>query len=205
MRNGSALRLVAIADTRRDGLDELLARAIGAVQSGATAVHLRLRGEDARTLLDASRALVQALPVPVMVHDRADVAVAAGAAGVHLSPDEVPASAARVVVPSEMMIGVSVGAGVDLALATGADYVSVGPIFAPGGRRADEGDALGVGELARLVRGAGIPVLAVGGITPENARSVLDAGAAGVAVITGAYARAEAERAIRALRAAIGT
>lgn len=205
MRNGSALRLVAIADTRRDGLDELLARAIGAVQSGATAVHLRLRGEDARTLLDASRALVQALPVPVMVHDRADVAVAAGAAGVHLSPDELPASAARVVVPSEMMIGVSVGAGVDLALATGADYVSVGPIFAPGGRRADEGDALGVGELARLVRGAGIPVLAVGGITPENARSVLDAGAAGVAVITGAFAKTEAERVIRELRAAIGT
>ncbi|MFN2563984.1 MAG: thiamine phosphate synthase [Gemmatimonadaceae bacterium] len=203
MRNPASLTLVAIADTRRDGLDELVARASAAAHSGATAVHLRLKGEDARTLLDASRALVGALSVPVVVHDRADVAVAAGAAGVHLSPDELPAAAIRSVVPPEMVVGVSVGGAADLELARAADYVSIGPVFARGGRAA-EVPALGVDELAPVVRLVGVPVLAVGGITPENARWVLDAGAAGIAVIMGAFAKTEAEEGIRELRAAIG-
>jgi len=200
----TGLRLVAIADARRDGLDELVARAQAAVRSGATAVHLRLKGEDARTLLDASRALIESLPVPVVVHDRADVAVAAGAAGVHVSPDELPAAAVRAVVPAGMMVGASVGSRADVELAAAADYVSVGPVFGAGGRSA-EVQALGVDGLARLVRMLNVPVLAVGGIAPANVRSVLDAGAAGVAVITGAFAELEAERAIRELRAAIGT
>ena len=204
MRSAASLRLVAIADTRRDGLEELVARAAAAVRSGATAVHLRLKGEDARTLLDAARALVASLTVPVVVHDRADVAIAAGAAGVHLSSDEVPAGAVRAIVPAGMLVGVSIGGGDDVGMARGADYVSVGPVFTPG-RSAAEAPALGVQELARVARLVAVPVLAVGGITPANARSVLDAGAAGLAVITGAYAKAEAELAIRALRAAIGT
>jgi thiamine-phosphate pyrophosphorylase len=200
----TGLTLVAIADTRRDGLDELLARAQTAVRSGATAVHLRLKGEDARTLLDATRSLVAALSVPVVVHDRADVAIAGGAAGVHLSSDEMPAAAVRAVVPPEMLVGASVGSGTDVELAAAADYVSVGPVFGAGGR-SGESRALGVEELARLVRLVRVPVLAVGGIAPANVRSVLDAGAAGVAVIMGAFAELEAERAIRQLRLAIGT
>jgi thiamine-phosphate pyrophosphorylase len=174
------------------------------VRSGATAVHLRLKGEDARTLLDASRALVDALPVPVMVHDRADVAMAAAAAGVHLSPEEMPGAAVRAIVPPHMLVGVSVGSAADVELTRGADYASIGPVFARGARASDV-VALGVEEFSRLVRLVDVPVLAVGGIGADNARSVLDAGAAGVAVITGAYAKVEAERAIRELRAAIGT
>jgi thiamine-phosphate pyrophosphorylase len=204
VRDSGRLTLVAIADTLRDGLDELVARSRAAVDSGATAVQLRLKGEDSRTLLDACRALVAALPVPLIVHDRADVAVAGGAAGVHLSPDELPAAVVRGVVPSEMLIGASVGSAVDLELARAADYVSIGPVFARTTRGIDA-TALGVDEFARLARMVEIPVVAVGGIAADNARSVLDAGAVGVAVITGAYAKAEAERAIRDLRAAIGT
>jgi thiamine-phosphate pyrophosphorylase len=200
----SSLRLVAIADTLRDGLDELVARSLAAAHSGATAVHLRLKGEDARTLLDACRALVAALPVPVVVHDRADVAVAARATGVHLSPDEVPTSSVRALLPAGMVIGASVGSVAELETAGAADYVSFGPIFARGARASDA-TALGVDELARFVRAAQVPVVAVGGITAHNARSVLDVGAAGVAVITGAFAKPEAEQAIRELRAAIGT
>ncbi|MDQ3997713.1 MAG: thiamine phosphate synthase, partial [Gemmatimonadota bacterium] len=167
-------------------------------------VQLRLKGEDSRTLLDACRALVAALPVPLIVNDRADVAVAGGAAGVHLSPDELPAAVVRGVVPTEMLIGASVGSAIDLELARAADYVSIGPVFARTTRGSDA-TALGVDEFARLARMVEIPVVAVGGIAADNARSVLDAGAVGVAVITGAYAKAEAERAIRDLRAAIGT
>jgi thiamine-phosphate pyrophosphorylase len=204
VHDSGRLTLVAIADTLRDGLDELVARSRAAVESGATAVQLRLKGEDSRTLLDACRALVAALPVPVIVHDRADVAVAGGAAGVHLSPNELPAGVVRGVVPTAMLIGASVGSAVDLELARAADYVSIGPVFARTTRGSDAA-ALGVDEFARLARMAEIPVVAVGGIAADNARSVLDAGAVGVAVITGGYAKAEAERAIRDLRAAIGT
>jgi thiamine-phosphate pyrophosphorylase len=203
--HGSAdLALVAIADTLRDGLEELVARSLSAVRSGATAVHLRLKGEDSRTLLDACRALVAALAVPVIVHDRADVAIAARAAGVHLSPAEMPTSAVRGIVRKGMFIGASVGSDADLQLARAADYVSIGPVFARGARTSDA-DAIGIDEFARLARMVEVPVVAVGGIGADNARSVLAAGAAGVAVITGAYAKAEAAQAIRALRAAIGT
>ena len=204
MRDRASLTLVAIADTLRDGLDELVARSLGAVRSGATALHLRLKGEDARTLADAARALIAALPVPVVVHDRADVAVAAGAAGVHLSPDELAASVVRRIVPEEMVVGASVGSAADVDLARAADYVSIGPVFAPSGRTSDV-PVLGLEEFGRLARLVDVPVVAVGGIVAGNARSVLDAGAAGVAVITGAFAKTEAERAIRELRAAIGT
>jgi thiamine-phosphate pyrophosphorylase len=204
VRDSSGLTLVAIADTLRDGLEELVARSSAAVQSGATAVHLRLKGEDSRTMLDACRALVAALPVPVIVHDRADVAVAARAAGVHLSPEEMSTTVVRGIVREGMLIGASVGGEADLELARAADYVSIGPVFARSARASDA-RVLGVEEFARLARMVDVPVVAVGGIAADNARSVLDAGASGVAVITGAYAKAEAAQAIRELRAAIGT
>jgi thiamine-phosphate pyrophosphorylase len=204
VRGSASLTLVAIADTLRDGLEELVARSLSAVQSGATAVHLRLKGEDSRTLLAACRALVTALPVPVIVHDRADVAVAAGAAGVHLSPEEMPTTVVRGIVRDGMLVGASVGSVADLELARAADYVSIGPVFARGSRTSDA-NAMGVDEFARLARMVDVPVIAVGGIGAENAHAVLAAGAVGVAVITGAYAKAEAAQAIRELRAAIGT
>jgi thiamine-phosphate pyrophosphorylase len=200
----ACLTLVAIADTLRDGLDELVARSLMAVESGATAVQLRLKGEDARTMLDACRALVAALSVPVLLHDRADVAIAAHAAGVHLSPDELAPAVARGFLPGGMMIGTSVGSATDLAIARAADYASIGPVFSRTARDLDSA-ALGVEQFAQLVRMVGVPVVAVGGITADNAREVMDAGAIGVAVITGAYAKSEAARVIRELRGAIGT
>jgi thiamine-phosphate pyrophosphorylase len=203
VRDSLRLSLIAIADTLRDGLEELVARSQTAVDSGATAVQLRLKGEDSRTLLDACRALVGALSVPVIVHDRADVAVAGGAAGVHLSPQEIPTAVVRGVVPAGMLVGASVGSAADLEAARAADYVSIGPVFARGARTSDA-NAMGIDEFARLARMVEVPVVAVGGIAADNARSVLDAGAAGVAVITGAYAKVEAAQAIRELRAAIG-
>jgi thiamine-phosphate pyrophosphorylase len=156
-------------------------------------------------MLDASRALVAALPVPVVVHDRVDVAIAARAAGVHLSPDELAPALVRGIAPKHMLIGTSVGSTTDLAIARGADYVSIGPVFLRGTRGDYDLPALGVEQFTRLARMVGVPVVAVGGITAENARAVLDAGAVGVAVIMGAYAKSEAARAIRELRDAIGT
>lgn len=204
MVDAGALRLVAITDDLRDGRDGLVARAAAAVRGGATMVQLRIKDADARTLVEVGRALVGALPVPVLVNDRADVAIACGAAGVHLGPDDLPVDVVRRIAPAGFVIGASLGGDAELETAAGADYVGIGPVFGTTSK-ADAGDAIGVETLARLLGRAGAPAVAIGGITPLNARAAVEAGAAGVAVIRSLFGSPDPERAARDLRSAIGT
>ena len=78
---------------------DLIARAAAAAHGGATCIQLRLKDVPARDLVGVARELVRAVGVPVIVNDRADVAIAAGAAGVHLGPDDVPPAAIRKIAP----------------------------------------------------------------------------------------------------------
>jgi thiamine-phosphate pyrophosphorylase len=197
-----ALRLVAITDDLRDGLEGLVARAGAAVRGGATMVQLRLKDESASTLVEVARALVASLSVPVIVNDRADVALAAGAAGVHLGPEDVPVAAVRRIAPAGFTIGASVGTDAEVALARGADYVGVGPVYSTMSK-SDAGAAIGIDGFAKLARASGLPALAIGGLTAENARAALEAGASGIAVIRAIFAAPDPESAARALRAAI--
>ena len=198
-----SLRLVAITDDLRDGIDGLRARAAAAVRGGTTMIQLRLKDLDPRDLLVAARALVS-LPVPVIVNDRADVALAAGAAGAHIGVGAIPAQALRRVVPPGFIIGVSVGTDGEVASSTGADYVGIGPVF-PTTTRADVGVAVGLSELTRLAQLAALPAVAIGGINASNYREALGAGARGVAVIRAIFAATDPERAARELSSAIGT
>ena len=195
-----SLRLVAITDDLRDGIDGLRARAAAAVRGGTTMIQLRLKDLDPRDLLVAARALVS-LPVPVIVNDRADVALAAGAAGAHIGVGDIPAQALRRVVPPGFIIGVSVGTDAEVASSTGADYVGIGPVF-PTTARADVGVAVGLSELTRLAQLAGLPAVAIGGINASNYREALGAGARGVAVIRAIFAATDPERAARELSSA---
>jgi thiamine-phosphate pyrophosphorylase len=197
-----ALRLVAITDDLRDGLEGLVARAGAAVRGGATMVQLRLKDESASTLVEVARALVASLSVPVIVNDRADVALAAGAAGVHLGPEDVPVAAVRRIAPAGFTIGASVGTDAEVALARGADYVGVGPVYSTMSK-SDADAAIGIDGFAKLARASGLPALAIGGLTAENARAALEAGASGIAVIRAIFAAPDPESAARALRAAI--
>ena len=197
-----ALRLVAITNDLREGRDGLVARAVAAARGGATMVQLRLKDVDARDLVTVARALVQALPVPVIVNDRADVAIAAGAAGVHVGVDDVPATALRPVVPAGFIIGASVGGDDEVPLARDADYVGIGPVFATTSK-SDAGDAIGTVEFGRLARLARLPAVGIGGIGAANARRVLDAGAHGIAVIRAIFSAPDPERAARELLSAI--
>jgi thiamine-phosphate pyrophosphorylase len=197
-----ALRLVAITDDLRDGLEGLVARAGAAVRGGATMVQLRLKDESASTLVEVARALVASLSVPVIVNDRADVALAAGAAGVHLGAEDVPVAAVRRIAPAGFTIGASVGTDAEVALARGADYVGVGPVYSTMSK-SDAGAAIGIDGFAKLARASGLPALAIGGLTAENARAALEAGASGIAVIRAIFAAPDPESAARALRAAI--
>ena len=203
MLDPATLTLLAITDDLRDGADGLLARAQAVVRGGATMVQLRLKDADARTLTEVARAFVRSLPVPVLVNDRADVALAAGAAGVHVGADDVPVAALRRVAPPGFLIGTSVGVDAEAANAREADYVGIGPVFSSGSKL-DAGEAIGVAEMARLAALAGRLAVGIGGITPENAAQVVAAGVAGIAVIRALFGATDPERAARRFRSAIG-
>ena len=197
------LTLLAITDDLRDGRDGLVARASAAVRGGATMVQVRLKHADARTQVEVAHALATALPVPVLVNDRVDVALAAGAAGVHLGTEDLPVAAVRRITPAEFIIGASVGCDAEVALARGADYVGIGPVYATSSK-SDAGAAIGVEEFARLARLCALPAVAVGGLAADNAAAVIAAGAAGVAAIRAILGADNPEAAAREIRSAIG-
>lgn len=177
-----------------------------AVTGGATLIQVRSKTQPPHAVAGLTRALVAALAVPVLVNDRVDVALAAGAAGAHLGQDDPPLDRLRPVVPPGFILGISVGSAVEAERVQGwpADYWSVGPCYATG-TKPDAGVALGPAGFAALARcaPAGVPVVAIGGITAANARPLLAAGAAGVAVIAAVLAASDPERAARELAGAL--
>ena len=199
------LRLMVLTDAAllkgRDPVDACRR----AVRGGATAVQVRVKGASAPELATLARALGRALPVPVLVNDRVDVALAVGAAGAHLGHEDPPLDALRPHVPPGFLLGVSVGTAIEAAQAGRwpADYWSVGPCFGTA-HKADAGSPLGAAGFAALARRspAGIPVIAIGGITAANAASIIEAGAAGLAVIGAVWEARDPEAAARALRSA---
>ncbi len=165
-------------------------------------VQLRAKLLSSGPLLSLARILVSELSVPLIVNDRVDVAILAGAAGVHVGADDLPVERVRALVPDGFIIGASVGSDDELAGARGADYVGVGPVF-PTTSKPGAGSAMGPAEAARLIKASGLPGAGIGGITPHNAREVIEAGADGIAVLSAVSA--DPATAARALRSAIGT
>ncbi len=197
------LRLIAITDNVRDGEAGLIERARAAAHGGATCIQLRLKDVSARDLVGLARALVPVVGVPLIINDRADVAMAAGAAGVHLGADDIPVSAVRSVAPGGFIIGASVGSDDEMELAAGADYVGIGPVF-PTGSKKDAGAAIGLIEFARLAVETGLPAVAIGGITAANASQAMAAGATGVATIAAIFGANDPLTAAREMASAIG-
>jgi thiamine-phosphate pyrophosphorylase len=200
----SVLRLIAITDHINDGRDGLIARAAAAAHGGATCIQVRLKDVPPHDLVTVARELVRAVGVPVILNDRADVAIAAGAAGVHLGPDDLPPAGVRRFAPPDFIIGVSVGSDEEAPNAAAADYAGIGPFFKTGSKP-DAGEPLGAEGFSRLAAQIGIPAVAIGGVTAGNAREAIAAGAAGVALIAGIFASSDPEEAARRVRSAIET
>jgi thiamine-phosphate pyrophosphorylase len=174
-----------VTDDRLMAGRDLVALARAAESGGATSVQLRLKEATAREQVLLARALVAALRIPVLVNDRPDIAIAAGAAGVHLGPDDLPVHLARAIAPPGFIVGASVGSAAEAAAAAEADYWGIGP-WRLTTTKADAGAGLGPDGFARLVRlSAGRPCLAIGGVRPEDVPEVRSAGGAGVAVVSG--------------------
>jgi thiamine-phosphate pyrophosphorylase len=167
-------------------------------------VQLRLKRASAREQVALARRVVEALRIPVLVNDRPDVALAAGAAGVHLGPDDVPVSLVRGIAPPGFVIGASVGSESEAGAADPADYWGIGPWRASGTKR-DAGAGLGAEGFGRLLRLAGgRPCLAIGGLRPEDVRDVVAAGGSGVAVVSGILGGSDVQRATAIYAEALG-
>src|ERR1700681_4184427 len=197
------LRLVAITDDALDQRATLVDRVAAAVRGGATSVQVRLKTASPREVVEITRAIMSRTSVPVIVNDRADIALAAGAAGVHVGEADLPVTAIRRFAPADFIIGASLGSEAELANAKAADYVGIGPVYGSESK-SDAGSAIGVAGFKRLASLVPHPAVAVGGITADRALQITVAGAAGVAVINSIFSSDDPERATREIAAAIG-
>jgi thiamine-phosphate pyrophosphorylase len=184
---------------------DLIALALAAERGGVTSVQLRLKQAEGRQLVQLVRGLMQALTVPVLVNDRPDVAMATGAAGIHLGPDDMPVELVRRIAPPGFIIGASVGSEAEARKAGAADYWGIGP-WRDTATKEDAGTGLGVEGFQRLVALAnGKPCIAIGGVRPEDVPIVMAAAGSGVAVVSGILGAENVEEATRRYRKSVNS
>jgi thiamine-phosphate pyrophosphorylase len=173
------------------------------VREGVDVIQVREKRLPDRRFLERARqarAATRGTRTLLVVNDRVDLALLAEADGVHLGQDDLPVAEARALLGPGRIVGVSThsAAQARAAAAAGADYLGVGPVFPT----ATKGYATGLGTLlVREVRAAvALPFVALGGITPENAGAVLEAGAPGLAVSSAILAAPDLAAAVRRFR-----
>lgn len=207
MRLSESLRLYVLTDR---GLShgrserEVVAAAIA---GGATAIQLRWKSGTLREAIEVGRelkAICARSNVFFVVNDRIDLALALNADCVHLGDEDLPFEDAHRIVGKRMLIGYSPPTLEEAIEAErlGADYLGVGPVYGTTSK-SDAGEAIGVERIAAVARSVSIPIVGIGGITATNAAPVVQAGAAGVAVISSVVAADDVESAARELRAAV--
>ena len=175
-----------------------------AVAGGVTCVQLREKEASAREFAAAARelvALLRPLGVPLIVNDRIDVALAAGADGVHVGQQDLSVADARRLGPPGWIVGVSAESVADAARAErdGADYVGASPVFATP-TKADHALPLGLAGLRALRAATKLPLVAIGGLHAGNARETIRAGADGLAVVSAIVAADDPRAAAAELR-----
>ncbi|QSX00828.1 thiamine phosphate synthase [Haloterrigena alkaliphila] len=182
-----------------------------AIEGGVDVVQLREKETEARFRYDLGRELREVTAeagVDLIVNDRADVAEAIDADGVHVGQSDLPVGVARDLLGSDAVVGCSTSA-VEEALeaeAAGADYLGVGAVYGTSSKDvAAEEDGIGPERIAAIADAVSIPVVGIGGITADNAGPVVEAGAAGVAVISEITAADDPRAATEALAAAVET
>jgi thiamine-phosphate pyrophosphorylase len=203
-------RLYVVTDRRAAeaagrSLPALLDVALSRAERRAARVAVQLREKDLQggalfALARELRAVTRDHGARLLVNDRLDVALAAEADGVHLPANGLPADAARRLLAAVGLIGVSTHSAAEVAAAKvkGADFVLLGPIYDTLSKRR-YGAPLGLTPLASAAAAAGLPVFAIGGITPERVAEVRAAGAHGVACVGAVMSAADPAAAVDAI------
>jgi thiamine-phosphate pyrophosphorylase len=206
------LRLYALVDPERAGGRDLAELASMLAQGGATLVQLRDKHGTTRSMVATARAVRERLAassVPLLVNDRVDVALAAGADGVHLGQDDMAIEDARALLGPKAIVGLSIKT-VDQALRAPIghlDYACIGGVFATASK--DNPDPpIGLAGLRSILaalraRAPDLPIGAIAGIDASNAAAVIEAGADGVAVISALSLVPDPQRAAHDLRAIV--
>ena len=163
-----------------------------AVIGGCTLVQLRekeIPALDFYMLALEIKKITDRYGIPLIINDRIDIAMAAGAAGVHIGQQDIPADIARKVIGRDMLLGVSVGSVAEAidAVKAGADYLGVGAMF-PTGTKPDAG-FVSMEELGRIRKAVDIPIVVIGGISRENAMLFRPMGVDGLAVVSAVIAQ----------------
>lgn len=181
-------RLYPILDTSLVAdRQDLFAMALKLAAAGCTVIQYRNKSGNARQMLDEARELRARLPknVKLIMNDRADLCLAAEFDGLHVGQDDLSPESARGIIGPARWLGVSTHNPEQLAEAdlTSADYLAIGPVFATSSK-ANPDPVVGLDGVRRARELTRKPLVAIGGITRANARSVIDAGADSVAVIS---------------------
>lgn len=204
------LRLIVITDTELARPRPVRDIVAAALQAGAPAVQLRLKGGTAREMYEEAlelRHLTRRTSARFFVNDRLDVALATGADGVHLGPDDLPIAAARAAARAAGSPHLLIGASTDDPdtardlVRSGADYIGCGAVFGTTSKHDVGDERIGTDRLAKVVAAVDVPVVGIGGVTPHNASSVAATGAAGCAVIGAVMGAERVNQTVRALLA----
>lgn len=173
-----------------------------ALEGGVTLVQYRAKTASSAEMYAEAlqlKALCDSFKVPLIINDRLDIAMAVGAAGVHLGQDDLPCAAARKLLGEDYIIGVSAHnpAEAKAALQSGADYLGCGAVFGTA-TKADV-KKLGTDGLAAICKAKGLPVVGIGGVTANNYREVRAAGADGAAIVSGILAQPDIRATVEAI------
>ena len=207
LRPGLDPTLYLVTDPQQGGDRRLTEIVAAAVQGGVTLVQLRDKQAEGRALLEQARALkalLDPLGVPLLINDRIDIALAAGAAGCHVGQTDLPVAEARALLGPDAILGTSLDA-VEQARAVDpedVDYVAYGP-FAATATKADAGPPIGAAGLAAVRALTALPLVVIGGVHAGNLADAIEAGADGVAVVSAIMAAADPAGASRRLQSRI--
>ena len=179
---------------------DLAALTESVLAGGATLIQYRNKSGSAKQFYDNARLIhkiTKQSRIPLIINDRIDIAIAAGAEGVHVGQDDIPVPAVRQILGLNKLIGLSVSRPDDSVMVHDADYLGVGAMFRTESK--DDAEFGGIKLMKQIRKLYQLPLIGIGGITNANAAQVIRAGADGIAVISAVLGSRDPEQATREL------